>query len=121
MVTTSVTSAAREISTSACPTPTVSMTMTSNPAASRTRAASAVARDSPPSRPRLAMLRTKTPSSPAWACIRTRSPRTAPPLNGLLGSTARIPTVGPRERRTAVRRSTSVLFPTPGAPVTPTR
>ena len=34
-----------------------------------------------------------TPGSVAWSCMRTRSPRIAPPLNGLVGSTASTPTV----------------------------
>ena len=40
------------------------------------------------------MLRMNTPSSAACVCIRRRSPSTAPPLNGLVGSTAITPTVG---------------------------
>ena len=66
------------------------------------------------------MLRTNTPPSPAWACIRIRSPRIAPPLKGLVGSTASTPTVRPSSRQTAVKRSARVLLPTPGAPVSPT-
>src|SRR5438105_6067181 len=57
------TSAVRTIPTSACPTPTVSMMTKSLPAASRTIAASAVARARPPRWPRVAMLRMNTPSS----------------------------------------------------------
>ena len=38
--------------------------------------------------------RMKTPASAACVCIRRRSPSTAPPLNGLVGSTAITPTVG---------------------------
>ena len=82
------TSAVRTMSTSSWPTPTVSMMTMSLPAASSTSAASPVARASPPRWPRVAMLRMNTPASPACACIRTRSPRTAPPVNGLVGSTA---------------------------------
>src|SRR5262249_52224134 len=82
------------------------------------------------------MLRMNTPASCACACMRSRSPSTAPPLNGLVGSTAITPTVGNESRpdeaslcepcgrpvRNAVTsRSTSVLFPAPGGPVTPTR
>ena len=65
------------------------------------------------------MLRMNTPGSAAWAFIRTRSPRTAPPENGLVGSTAITPTFMPPRRISAMRRSTSVLLPVPGAPVTP--
>ena len=60
-----VTSAVRATSTSSCPTPTVSMKMTSLPAASRIDATSPVARATPPRWPRVAMLRMNTPSSPA--------------------------------------------------------
>ena len=116
------TSAVRTMSTSSWPTPTVSMRTTSLPAASSTSAASLVARASPPRWPRVAMLRMNTPASPACACIRTRSPRIAPPVNGLVGSTAITPTVRPRARGArAISRSTSVLLPAPGGPVTPTR
>src|SRR5215467_562859 len=127
-------SAVRTISTSSWPTPTVSMMTTSFPDASRTSAASPVARARPPRCPRVAMLRMKTPSSPACDCMRRRSPSTAPPVNGLVGSTARMPTTGaacpdrvesPAEpdawRSSVVKRSTSVLLPAPGGPVTPTR
>ena len=44
------------------------------------------------------MLRMNTPASPACACMRTRSPRIAPPVNGLVGSTATTPTVRPAAR-----------------------
>ena len=50
---------------------------------------------SPPRWPRVAMLRTNTPASSACALMRTRSPRIAPPVNGLVGSTASTPTVRP--------------------------
>src|SRR6266851_4676714 len=50
-----------------------------------------------------------------------RSPRTAPPVNGLLGSTATTPTVLPCCRITCRSRSTSELLPLPGGPVIPTR
>ena len=139
------TSAVRMMSTSSCPTPTVSMMTTSVPAASSTSAASPVARARPPRCPRVAMLRMNTPSSAACACMRTRSPRTAPPVNGLVGSTAITPTEMDREPAetvpfdgleasacgepvepcglcafsAATSRSTSVLFPAPGGPVTP--
>ena len=45
--------------------------------------------------PRVAMLRMNTPGSLACAPIRTRSPSRAPPVNGLVGSTAITPTVWP--------------------------
>ena len=74
------TSAARTMSTSSWPTPTVSMMIVSLPEASSTSATSLVARARPPRCPRVAMLRMNTPASPACACMRTRSPRMAPPL-----------------------------------------
>src|SRR3989304_1862637 len=43
--------------------------------------------------PRWAIERMNTPASPAWAAMRTRSPSTAPPLYGLVGSTASTPPV----------------------------
>src|SRR5437879_5134882 len=53
--------------------------------------------------------------------MRIRSPRTAPPVKGLLGSTAMTPTVCCRSRITLTSASASVLLPVPGAPVNPTR
>ena len=47
----------------------------------------------PPSEPWVAIERMNTPGSSACACMRMRSPSTAPPVNGLEGSTATIPTV----------------------------
>jgi hypothetical protein len=43
------------------------------------------------------------------------------PLNGLVGSTATMPMVFPVARSAVVMRSTSVLLPAPGGPVTPIR
>src|SRR5487761_396463 len=91
--TTSVQSASRAISTSPCPTPTVSINTYFFPAASSSNAASLVACDNPPSEPRVAIERMNTPLSEACPCIRMRSPRIAPPVNGLDGSTAITPTV----------------------------
>ena len=53
--------------------------------------------------------------------MRTRSPRIAPPLNGLIGSTASTPDLvaGATPAR-PTRRSVSVDLPAPGAPVMPT-
>src|SRR5438034_6729384 len=51
--------------------------------------------------------------------MRMRSPSTAPPLKGLVGSTATTPTRWPAARSRAVMRSVSVDFPAPGGPVTP--
>src|SRR5437773_1190678 len=117
--TTTVVSARRITSSSVCPTPTVSTRMRSMPKASRRRITSRVARATPPWLPRLARLRMNTPGSRKWACMRMRSPSTAPPLKGLVGSTATTPTRWPAARSRAVMRSLSVDFPAPGGPVTP--
>ena len=104
----------RATSISACPTPTVSTKITGKPAASSTATAAVVERDRPPSWPRVASERMKTPSSVAWRCMRTRSPSSAPPENGLDGSTATTPTRAPVARYAATSASTSVDLPTPG-------
>ena len=59
----------------------------------------------------------------AWArrSMRVLSPRMLPPLTGLDGSTASTATRSPRSIRWRPSASISVLFPTPGGPVTPTR
>ncbi len=91
--TTTVVCARRAMSTSLCPAPTVSTMMISYPAASKIWVNEAVIRASPPTEPREAIERMKTPSSPERSRIRTRSPSTAPPVNGLDGSTAMMATV----------------------------
>ena len=53
--------------------------------------------------------------------MRVLSPRMLPPLTGLLGSTASTATRWPRSTRWSPRASISVLLPTPGGPVMPTR
>jgi hypothetical protein len=70
--------------------------------------------------PRVAIERMKTPGSVCSDCMRMRSPSRAPPENGLVGSTARMPTVSPRSRQRRAKRSTRVLLPAPGGPVKPT-
>ena len=112
--------ASSAISISSCPTPTVSTSTTSLPMASSTATRSAVERDRPPRWPRVPSERMKTPSSVAWSCMRMRSPRMAPPVKGLVGSTAMTPTVRPARRWAAMSRSVRVDFPAPGAPVRPT-
>src|SRR4029450_12995599 len=118
---TTITVWARRItSTSSCPTPTVSTRTRLRPAASMRSTASAAARQRPPRAPRVAIERMKTPGSRARSFMRIRSPRIAPPENGEEGSTATTPTVRPRARATSASPRTSVLFPLPGPPVTPT-
>ena len=96
--TTSVVSAALEISSSLCPTPTVSSRMTSIPNPSSTSHTSRVDVASPPNDPRVAIDRIKTPGSSATSSMRIRSPRSAPPVNGDVGSTATMPTRSPALR-----------------------
>src|SRR3954467_771424 len=115
-----VESASEATSTSACPTPTVSTSTISQPAASRTRSACGVDQDRPPRCPREAIDRMNTPESVAWSCIRTRSPNSAPPEKGELGSTARTPTRCPRARNARTKAAVDVDLPTPGLPVSPT-
>src|SRR5664279_3684869 len=115
-----VESASEAISTSACPTPTVSISTTSQPAASSTRSACGVDQDSPPRCPREAIERMNTPWSVACSCIRTRSPSSAPPENGEEGSTASTPTRAPRRRYADTSALADVDLPTPGEPVSPT-
>ncbi len=98
---TTVVSAWRMMSSSVCPTPTVSMMIHGKPKASISLITSPVARASPPRLPRVAMLRMNTPGSSVWACMRMRSPSTAPPVNGLEGSTAITPTGSCSARRQA--------------------
>src|SRR6185295_1732042 len=90
------------------------------PEASSRSAASCVVRASPPGVPRVAIDRMNTRPPSAILAIRMRSPRRAPPVKGLVGSTATIATFSPRATKAAVSSSTVVDFPTPGGPVSPT-
>ena len=67
------------------------------------------------------MERMKTPGSVKWSARRMRSPSTAPRVKGLVGSTLTTATRLPRARSSRTRAPMSVLLPTPGAPVMPTR
>ena len=115
-----VVSATRAMSTSLCPTPTVSTKMRSNPKASNRARVATVAPARPPRAPRLASERMYTPWSWWWRIMRMRSPRMAPPVKGLLGSTASTATRSPRLRASSISRSVRVLLPAPGLPVRPT-
>src|SRR3990170_2490804 len=117
----SVESAGRATSSSDCPTPTVSISSRSKPKASRTSATSRVAAARPPSEPRVAIDRMNTPGSSATFSMRTRSPRSAPPVNGEVGSTAMTPTRSPASRKLFTNRAVIVLLPAPGGPVIPIR
>ena len=102
------------------PTPTVSTSTTSQPAASSTRSACGVAQARPPRCPRVAIERMNTPSSVACSPIRTRSPSNAPPENGDDGSTASTPTRRCCARSSRTSSDVVVDLPTPGGPVSPT-
>ena len=91
-------SAARETSISDWPTPTVSSRITVRPEASSRSAASWVARARPPLVPRVAIERMKTSPVSVLLFMRIRSPRRAPPVKGLVGSTAMTATFSPRSR-----------------------
>ena len=108
------------MSTSPCPTPTVSSRTSSLPAASIRSAAWRVASDRPPSEPRLAIERMKTPGSRKWSARRMRSPSRAPLVNGLDGSIERTATSRSLSRACLTSAPIRVDLPTPGGPVKPT-
>src|SRR2546428_10732534 len=116
-----VDSAVRATSSSVCPTPTVSIRTRSNPKASSRSATSAVVVARPPCAPRVAIERMKTRGSRLADSMRMRSPSRAPPVKGLVGSTATTPTPSPCARNCWISRSVSVLLPAPGGPVMPMR
>src|SRR6266568_1135805 len=116
-----VVSALRAMSSSVCPTPTVSTRMRAKPNASSRSATSSVVVASPPCAPRVAIERMNTCGSRLADSIRIRSPSSAPPVNGLVGSTATTPTESAWARNCWMSRSVSVLLPAPGGPVIPMR
>jgi hypothetical protein len=67
----------------------------------------------------VAIDRMNTFGSVAWDCIRNRSPRSAPPVKGDVGSTAKTATLRSRARAAPTSAAASVDFPTPGEPVSP--
>ncbi len=104
------------------PTPTVSTSTFSKPAASHNSMVSRVRRATPPKCPRAGEGRMKARSSTLSRSMRVLSPRMLPPEMGLDGSTLRTATRSPRWRiRCMPRASMKVLLPTPGTPVMPTR
>ncbi len=117
--TTSTVSVARVMSNSDCPTPTVSMMIICLPLASRMRETAWVVDASPPITLPALILRKKMSPPSSRGVMRIRSPKNAPPLKGLPGSTATIPTERSLRQNSRANRSTRVLLPTPGAPVTP--
>src|SRR5262245_32879023 len=103
------------------PTPTVSTSTTSYPAASTTTMASRVALATPPSVPAAGDGRMNAPGSVARRSIRVLSPRMEPPERFDDGSTARTATLCPAAVRRVPSASMNVDLPTPGTPVIPTR
>ena len=101
------------------PTPTVSITITSKPAASQASAASRVRRVTPPSVAPAGDGRMK--ASGAWArrCMRVLSPRIEPPERRLEGSTASTATWWPCSITCAPSASIRVDLPAPGVPEMP--
>ena len=106
---------------SLCPTPTVSTSTTSKPAASHSRMLSRVFRATPPSAQPEGDGRTKAFSRRESSSMRVLSPRMLPREMLLLGSIASTATRLPRSHRRQPNASMNVLLPPPGTPVTPTR
>ena len=67
----------------------------------------------------MAMLRMNTPGSRVWDCMRMRSPSTAPPVNGLEGSTAMTPTARPVGAESRGQPVDQGRLAGPGGPVMP--
>src|SRR3954447_13140943 len=103
------------------PTPTVSTSTVSKPAASQTRSASRVRRATPPSAPPEGEGRTNASGWRDSSSMRVLSPRMDPPERGLDGSTARTATLWPRSMRWSPNASMNVDLPAPGAPLIPIR
>jgi hypothetical protein len=107
--------------TSLWPTPTVSTSNTSNPAASQRSMVSLLLRATPPSTPPEGEGRMKALAWRESDSMRVLSPRMLPPVTLLLGSTARTATRWPRSQSRVPNASIRVLLPAPGTPVTPIR
>lgn len=103
------------------PTPTVSTSTTSNPAASTTTMACLVALVTPPSVPDVGEGRMNAAGSTDSRAIRVLSPRMLPPVLVEEGSTASTATLCPWPVSAVPSASTKVDLPTPGTPDTPTR
>ena len=111
--TTIVVSAVCAISSSDCPTPTVSIIINSLPLASSISHASLAFFESPPRLPLVAIERMKVSLSLPESCILILSPSNAPPVNGLVGSTAIIPTLYPFSLSNFASPLVIVLLPAP--------
>ena len=103
------------------PTPTVSISTTSKPAASHSATASRVRRVTPPSSVRLGEGRMNAFGSRASRSIRVLSPRIEPPVRADDGSTARTATRKPCPVSIVPKASMNVDLPTPGVPDKPIR
>ena len=104
-----------------CPTPTVSMKITSNPAASHSTIVSRVLRATPPSDPAEGEGRMKTSGLPEMLSMRVLSPRIEPPLRSDEGSMASTASLCRSEVTMLPTASMKVDFPAPGTPVMPMR
>src|SRR6516162_494752 len=106
---------------SAWPTPTVSTSTVSNPAASQSRIASRVRRATPPTRSPAEEGRMKAPGAFASSVMRVLSPRMAPPPRFEAGSTASTAIRRPSAMPSRPKRSIKVDLPAPGGPEMPMR
>jgi hypothetical protein len=107
--------------TSLWPVPIVSTSTVSKPAASHSSSASRVRAATPPSVVPPGDGRMNALECRLRSVIRVLSPRMLPPVTAELGSTASTATVRPAAHSRRPSASMSVLLPTPGAPVMPTR
>ncbi len=104
-----------------CPTPTVSMKITSKPAASHSTIVSRVLRATPPSDPAEGEGRMKTSGLFVMLSMRVLSPRIEPPLRSELGSMASTARRWRNEVTMLPTASMKVDLPAPGTPVMPMR
>src|SRR6187401_184947 len=117
--TTTVISAKPAISTSLCPTPTVSTIIRSKFAAFISSVISMILGCNPPNEPLVANERMNTFGSSYHLLILIRSPSREPRLNGEDGSTQSTPIFFPLLTSNPMSESTKVLLPAPGGPVIP--
>jgi hypothetical protein len=103
------------------PTPTVSISTTSKPAASQSVTASRVRRATPPSCEDEGEGRMNAPFSRLSRSIRVLSPRIEPPDRAEEGSTASTATRSPSSISIMPKASMKVDLPTPGVPDIPIR
>ena len=103
------------------PTPTVSMKITSNPAASHRMTLSRVLRATPPSDPAEGEGRMNTFGLCTSVSMRVLSPRIEPLLRSELGSIASTDSLCPRPVTMSPIASMNVDLPAPGTPVMPMR